>query len=137
MDVRFEVVENPTRVGVPEAFEGAMGIFLFVRVGVVLDMGGGPVKGGALHGHGTADEEEGFQPRMSLETFVGKHPVVADGDAVTTKGEKGKEQSEIDPGDIRVPEKNNSGDHPEDGEPDEGEEDGFSKRIGCLSVGDG
>jgi len=26
----------------------------------VLDMGSGPVKGGALHGHGTADEEEGF-----------------------------------------------------------------------------
>jgi hypothetical protein len=52
---------------------------------------------------------------MSLETFVGKHPVVADGDAVTTKGEKGKEESEIDPGDIRVPEKNNSGDYTEDG----------------------
>jgi len=60
LDVRFEVVENPTRVGVPQTFEGAMGIFLFVRVGVVLDMGGGPVKGGALHGHGTTDEEEGF-----------------------------------------------------------------------------
>ena len=74
---------------------------------------------------------------MSLETFVGKHPVVADGDTETTKGEKGKEESEIDPGDIRVPEKNDGGDHPEDGEPDEGEEDGFGKRIGCLSVGDG
>ncbi len=74
---------------------------------------------------------------MSLETFVGKHPMVADGDAETTKGEKGKEEGEIDPGDVRVPEKNNSGDHPEDGEPNEGEEDGFGKRIGCLGVGDG
>ena len=74
---------------------------------------------------------------MSLEAFVGKHPMVADSDAVTTKGEKGEEKSEIDPGDIRVPEKNNRGDYTEDGEPDEGEEDGFSKRIGCLSVGDG
>jgi hypothetical protein len=60
LDVRFKVVENPTRVGVPEAFEGAMGIFLFVRVGVVLDVGRGPVKSRALHGHGATDEEEGF-----------------------------------------------------------------------------
>ena len=28
-----------------------------------------------------------------METFVGKHSVVADGDAVTTKGEKGKKES--------------------------------------------
>jgi hypothetical protein len=55
---------------------------------------------------------------MSLETFVGKHSVVADGDAVTTKGEKGKKESKIDPSDIRVPEKNNGGDHPENGQPD-------------------
>ncbi len=68
---------------------------------------------------------------------MGKHSVVADGDTETTKGESGKKESEIDPGDVRVPKKNNSGDHPEDGEPNEGEEDGFSKRIGCLSVGDG
>ena len=74
---------------------------------------------------------------MSLETFVGKHPVVADGDAETTKGEKGKKESEIDPGNVRVPEKNNSGDNTEDGEPDEGEEDGFGKRVGCLGVGYG
>ncbi len=67
---------------------------------------------------------------------MGKHPMVADSDAVTTKSEKGKKESEIDPGNIGVPEKNNSGDHPEDGEPDEGKEDGFSKRIGCLGVGD-
>ena len=60
MDVRFKVVENPTGVGMPQTFEWAMGIFLFVRIGVVLDVGGGPVKGGALHGHGTADEEESF-----------------------------------------------------------------------------
>ena len=60
MDVGLKVVENPTRVGMPKTFEGAMGIFLFVGIGVVLDMGSGPVKGGALHGHGTADEEEGF-----------------------------------------------------------------------------
>ena len=74
---------------------------------------------------------------MSLETFVGKHPVVADGDTETTKGKKGKKESEIDPSDVRVPEKNNRGDHTEDGEPDEGEEDGFGKRISCLGVGDG
>ena len=72
-----------------------------------------------------------------METFVGKHPVVADGDAETTKGEKGKKESEIDPGNVRVPEKNNSGDNTEDGEPDEGEEDGFGKRVGCLGVGYG
>ena len=60
LDVRFKVVENPTGVGVPEAFEGAMGIFLFVRVGVVLNVSRRPVKGRALHGHGTADEEESF-----------------------------------------------------------------------------
>jgi hypothetical protein len=47
-------------MGVPQTFEGAMGIFLFVRIGVVLDVGGGPVKGGALHGHGATDEEESF-----------------------------------------------------------------------------
>jgi hypothetical protein len=30
MDIGFEIVENPSRVGVPQAFEGAMRIFLFV-----------------------------------------------------------------------------------------------------------
>ena len=56
LDVRLKIVEDPSRVGVPETFEGAMGIFLFVRIGVMLDMSSGPVKGGSLHGHGAADE---------------------------------------------------------------------------------
>lgn len=30
LDVGFKVIKNPTGVGVPEAFEGAVGIFLFV-----------------------------------------------------------------------------------------------------------
>ena len=71
LDIRLEIVENPSGVGMPEAFERAMGIFLFIRVGVMLDVGGCPVKGGALHGHRTANEKEGFQPRMRLEAFVG------------------------------------------------------------------
>ena len=60
LDVRLKIVEDPSRVGVPETFQGAMGIFLFVRVGVVLNVSRRPVKGRALHGHGTADEEESF-----------------------------------------------------------------------------
>jgi len=60
LDVGLEIVEDPSRVGVPETFEGAMRIFLFVRIGVMLDMSSGPVKGGSLHGHRTTDQEEGF-----------------------------------------------------------------------------
>ena len=30
LDVGFKIVEDPSRVGVPEAFQGAMWIFLFV-----------------------------------------------------------------------------------------------------------
>ena len=55
LDVGLEVVENPAGVGVPKAFEGAVGVVVIVRVGVMLDMGGGPVEGGALHGHGAPD----------------------------------------------------------------------------------
>jgi len=100
LDVGFEIVENPSRVGVPQAFEGAMRIFLLVRIGVVLDVGGGPVKGRALHGHRSANEKKSFQPRMSLKAFMGQHPVVTEGDSVTAQGEKGKKKGEINPGDV-------------------------------------
>ena len=70
---------------------------------MVLDVGGGPVKGGALHGHRSANEEKGFQPRVSLKAFVREHPMVAEGDSVSAQGEKGEKKGEVDPGHIRVP----------------------------------
>ena len=60
LDVRLEVVEDPTDVGVPQTLERGVGITFLVRVGVVLGMGGGPVQGGTLHGHGSRNEKDGF-----------------------------------------------------------------------------
>ena len=137
MDVGLEVVENPTCVGVPEAFQGAMGILLLVRIGMVLGMGGGPVQGGPLHGHRAADQKEGFQPRVGLKALVGEHPVVAQGDSVAAKGEEGEEEGEVNPGDVRVPQKDDCGNDPENRQPNQSQEDEFGKGSCRLSVGNG
>jgi hypothetical protein len=70
---------------------------------MVLDVGGGPVKGWALHCHRSANKKESFQPRMSLKAFMGQHSMVAEGDSVTAQGEKGEKKGKIDPGHVRVP----------------------------------
>ena len=46
---------------------------------------------------------------------MGEHPVVTEGDAVATEGKKGEEEGDVHPSNVRVPEKDNGGDHPKDG----------------------
>ena len=100
-------------------------------------MGGGPVKGGALHGHGAGDEKEGFQPRLGLKGLVGEHAVKAEGDAEAADGVHHQEQGEIDPVDPLVPKKEDGADDSEDGKPNQGQKDDFRQGCGCMGVCDG
>ena len=110
---------------------------VIIRVGVVLDMGGGPVEGGALHGHGTPDQEDGFEPRMGLKTFVGQHPVVTEGDAQGPHQKEGQKERDIHPCDVGVPKEDDGGDHPEDGEPNQSQKNGLGQRSRGVGVADG
>ena len=86
---------------------------------------GGPVQGGALHGHGAGDEEKSFDPRVRLESFVGQHPMETEGDAEGTDRIHRQEQGQVHPVHPAVPEKSNGADDPDDGEPDQGQKDQF------------
>ena len=81
LHIGSEVIENPANMSMEEAFDGAMRIFILIRVGMVLDMGGRPVQSRTLEGHRTTDQEEGTDPIRSFKAFVGKHPMIADRDA--------------------------------------------------------
>ena len=124
-------------MGVPETLQRGVGIALVIGVGVVLGVSGGPVKGGTLHGHGTGDQEKGFQPRLGLKSLVGEHPVETQGDAKTADRVHHKKKAEVHPVHPLVPKKNNGADDPEDGEPNEGQEDKFGERSRCVGVGNG
>ena len=137
LDVGLEVVEDPADMGVPETFEGGMRVTLIVRVGVVLGVGGGPVKGGPLHGHGTGNQEDRFQPRLSLEGLVGEHPVEAKGDPESTNGVHGEKEDQIHPVHPMVPKQENGADDSKDGKPDQGQQNEFRQRRGRVGVGDG
>lgn len=104
-------------MGVPEAFQRTMGIIVIVRVRMVLNVGGGPVEGRALHGHRATDEKEGFQPGVSLKTFMSEHPMIPNRNAVATKGKEGEEEGNVHPGNIGVPEKDDGGDDAENRKP--------------------
>ena len=60
--------------------------------------------------------------------------MVTEGDSEAAQGEKGEKKGEINPGDIRVPQKDNGGNKTKDREPDEGEEDQFRQRGRCLGM---
>ena len=97
-----------------------MGVAFIVRVGVVLGVGGGPVKGGPLHGHGTGDQEKGLQPRLGLKGLVGEHPMEAEGDAEATDRVHAEKKPQIHPGNPLVPEEDDGADDADDGKPDQG-----------------
>jgi hypothetical protein len=68
-----------------ESLHRAVRIHVIIGVGMMLDMGGGPVQSRSLEGHGTADEEEGTYPIGSFEPLVGEHSMVAHGDTQGTE----------------------------------------------------
>ena len=137
LDVRFEVVQNPANVRVPEALERGVGVTFIVGVGVVLGVGGSPVEGGALHGHGSGNEEKGFDPRVCLESFVGQHPVETEGNAEGTDRVHRKEQGQVHPVYPAIPEESDGTNDPDDGEPDQGQKDEFGEGGGRVGVSDG
>ena len=73
---------------------------------MVLDMGGGPVQGGSLKGHGTADQEEATDPAWRFETLVGQHPMIANCNSKSAKNVSDHKQGEISTGDHSAPEAN-------------------------------
>ena len=98
---------------------------------------GGQVKFGTLHGHGTGNQEDRFQPRLSLEGLVGEHSVEAKGDSEATDRVHDQKKTQIHPGDPLVPEEDDGADDTDDGEPNQGQEDKFRQRRGRVGVGDG
>ena len=95
------------------------------------------MKGGPLHGHGTGNQEDRFQPRLSLEGLVGEHPVEAKGDPEATDRVHDQKKTQIHPRDPLVPEQDNSANDTDDGEPDQGQQNEFRQRRGRVGVGDG
>jgi len=106
-----------------ETLHRAVRIHVLVGVGMVLDMGGGPVQGGPLKGHRAADQEEGADPVGCLEALVGEHPVVADRDAERAENVTDHQEHQVDGGDETTPETENGEDGAEKGDPDEQLED--------------
>ena len=97
LDVGLEVVQDPTDVRMPETFEGRVGIILVVGVGVVLGVGGGPMKSGPLHSHGAKNEKDAFEPRLGLKGFVGEHTMESQGNAEGASRVHEEEKTEIHP----------------------------------------
>lgn len=89
-----------------------------------------------MHGHRTADEKKGLEPRMRLKTFMGEHAMVADGNAIAAKGEEGEEEGHIHPSDVAIPKQDDGGDESENGKPNKGKEDDFGDGGSGLSVRD-
>ena len=63
--------------------------------------------------------------------------MVAEGDSVAAKGEKGEKKGEINPGDVRVPQKENGGNDSKNGQPNQSQKDELGQGSRCVSVGDG
>ena len=99
-----KIIQNPADMGMEEALQGAVRIPLLVGVGMVLDVGGRPVQGGALEGHRPADQEEATDPARSLETLMGQHPMIAYGDAEGTENVANQQQGQVDGSDETAPE---------------------------------
>jgi hypothetical protein len=112
-----------------------MGIFLFVRVGVVLNMSGGPVKSGTLHGHGPGDQEKGFEPRMRLKGLVGEHPVEAESDAEGADRIHGEKKGQIHPVHPTIPKKSDGTDDSDNREPNQGQKDKLCQGGSRVGVG--
>ena len=74
---------------------------------------------------------------MSLKTFMGQHSMVAEGDSVTAQGEKGEKKGKINPGHVRVPQKENGGNDSKNGQPNQSQKDELGEGSRCVSVGDG
>ena len=137
LDIGLKVVENPADMGVPETLQRGVGILFLVRVGVVLGVGGSPVEGGTLHGHGSGDEEKGFEPRVRLKGLVSQHPVEPESDAKGTDCVHGKKQSQIHPVHPAIPKESDGTDDPENREPNQGQKDEFGEGRGRVGVTDG
>ena len=99
--------------------------------------GGGPVKGGPLHGHGAGDQQKSFQPRLSLKGLVGEHAVEAKGDAKTANAVHHEEKAEIHPVHPLIPEEKDGTDDAENRKPNEGQENEFGEGSSCVGVSDG
>jgi hypothetical protein len=58
----------------------------------------------------------------------------AEGDSETAHGKKGQQEGEVYPSHVRVPQKDDGGDDPEDGKPNESQKDQLGKGCCCLGM---
>ena len=90
-----------------------------------------------MHGHGTGNEKKSFQPKLGLKGLMSEHAVEAEGDPEATDAVHDQKQSQIHPGNPLIPQEDDGTDDADDRQPDQGQEDKFGERRGCVGVGNG
>ena len=90
------IVKEPAAVAMPESLAGVIGIFFFIRLGMMPDMVAAPLEGRVLQRPPAGDEDTGLDPVWAFEALVRYQPVIADGDTHACDDVQGKEQSPIE-----------------------------------------
>ena len=107
MEIGTKVVQNPADMAMKETLHRAVRIHVIIGIGMVLDVGRGPVQGGPLKGHGSEDQKNGTDPIRSLEALVCQHPMIANGDPQGAEGIADQQNREIKAADHPAPEADN------------------------------
>ena len=68
---------------------------------------------------------------------MGEHPVVAECDPEGAHDEEAEQEGQVNPSDVGVPKEDDGRNNPEDGEPDQGQEDDLGQGSRCMGVADG
>jgi hypothetical protein len=90
-------------MGMEDPIDGAVGIALLVREGLVLQVVRRPGECRALHGHRSEDQDDGTHDRMGPKAAMGEHAVEAGRDAQGDGQVHPDQQGEIAPRDRPLP----------------------------------
>ena len=91
-----ELEEQPSDMGVEEAFGNVVGIVFVIDMLVVVPVVGDPINGRVLESGGPKNQSGQFDRPFGLEGQMGEEPVVTQSDAESGGGEVEEEQADLE-----------------------------------------